>query len=319
MSRARQGKVSAVRGGSSQRKPRAPPESGPLVHPASHLASLTGNQATAGVLDSSAARAPSRGLGAGFPLPVALRQEFEQAFGADFSAVRLHSGDAAGAAAEAEGAKAFTVGPDVVFSQGRYAPGTREGQRLLAHELTHVLQQRGGSTLSSPDRAEAEAGRASELMGTGAALPAVGSAPVGVQCAPEDDEKKIKKSKGSTKGKGGQKSGAKGAKGAKGAAQAEPEIVGEYQGVPIKRYPPGPEPKAQKTYVTPPGEEELPEGTHQVTKNPPGSKKDPGRDRGWHLGAQQLRTAQGHPPRRRRGTDIRTIAPGTRKGGDRTG
>jgi hypothetical protein len=58
--------------------------------------------------------------------------------------VRAHTGPRAAAAARAAGAAAFTVGDDIVFGAGRYAPGTLAGQRLIVHELAHVRQQRRG-------------------------------------------------------------------------------------------------------------------------------------------------------------------------------
>jgi hypothetical protein len=61
----------------------------------------------------------------------------------DFSAVRVHTGPAASLAAKSVDANAFTLGHDLVFGEGRYAPHTPEGRRLLAHELTHVIQQGG--------------------------------------------------------------------------------------------------------------------------------------------------------------------------------
>jgi hypothetical protein len=64
----------------------------------------------------------------------------------DFSAVRVHSGPRAAAAAHAVQARAYTVGRDIVFGDGEYAPSTAEGKRLLAHELTHALQQTGAPT-----------------------------------------------------------------------------------------------------------------------------------------------------------------------------
>jgi hypothetical protein len=79
----------------------------------------------------------------GTPLRADIRLEMESAFGADFSAVRIHTDSAAAAAAQAEGALAFTTGRDVYFDAGRFAPAAIEGKRLLAHELTHVLQQTG--------------------------------------------------------------------------------------------------------------------------------------------------------------------------------
>jgi hypothetical protein len=61
-------------------------------------------------------------------------------FGHDFSTVRVHDGADADRAAQAISANAFAVGEDIVFAEGRYAPETAQGQRLLAHELTHVVQ-----------------------------------------------------------------------------------------------------------------------------------------------------------------------------------
>ncbi|MEM9292158.1 MAG: DUF4157 domain-containing protein [Acidobacteriota bacterium] len=80
-------------------------------------------------------------LGAGAPLPDSERAFFEPRFGADFSAVRFHTGSQAAAAAKSVSARAFARGPDVVFGSGEYRPGSREGRRLIAHELTHTLQQ----------------------------------------------------------------------------------------------------------------------------------------------------------------------------------
>ena len=77
----------------------------------------------------------------GRPLELKLRQNMEQRFGHDFSMVRVHSGAAAGQSARAVNAAAYTVGGHIVFGAGQYAPGTTAGRRLLAHELTHVVQQ----------------------------------------------------------------------------------------------------------------------------------------------------------------------------------
>ena len=81
----------------------------------------------------------------GEPLDQATRAFMEARFGHDFSGVRVHSGAAAARSAMALSAKAYTVGHDVVFGTGGFAPGTATGQRLIAHELTHVVQQSGGS------------------------------------------------------------------------------------------------------------------------------------------------------------------------------
>lgn len=79
----------------------------------------------------------------GQPLGQATRDFFEARFGQDFSRVRVHYGTQAAASAREVNALAYTVGSNVVFAAGQYAPGSRAGERLLAHELTHVLQQTG--------------------------------------------------------------------------------------------------------------------------------------------------------------------------------
>ena len=85
--------------------------------------------------------------GGGQPLPESTRAFFEPRFGADFSNVRVHEGGHAGGLAEALQARAFTAGRDIVFGSGLYSPGTSDGRILLAHELTHVVQQ-GDSRVS---------------------------------------------------------------------------------------------------------------------------------------------------------------------------
>ena len=84
------------------------------------------------------------GLNGGRRLPETVRSEFEGSFGHSFEDVRIHTGSRADEAARSIGATAFTVGTDVAFADGTYRPETREGKHLLAHELTHVVQQRGG-------------------------------------------------------------------------------------------------------------------------------------------------------------------------------
>ena len=83
--------------------------------------------------------------GSGQPLSQAERNFFEPRFGVDFSQVRIHSDRWAAESAQMLNARAFTTGRDVVFATGQYAPWSNEGQRLLAHELTHVIQQRKAS------------------------------------------------------------------------------------------------------------------------------------------------------------------------------
>lgn len=79
------------------------------------------------------------------PLPEPTRAFFEPRFGESFAGVRIHDDARAQTLARAVNARAFTVGRDVVFGAGHLAPETPTGKRLLAHELTHVVQQTGGS------------------------------------------------------------------------------------------------------------------------------------------------------------------------------
>ena len=94
------------------------------------------------------------------------RSFMEPRFGHDFSGVRIHTGATADRAVRDVSAAAFTVGSDIAFASGRYAPETEAGRHLLAHELTHTVQQ-GHTTEMKPnvlelgrpdDPAEREAG-----------------------------------------------------------------------------------------------------------------------------------------------------------------
>lgn len=97
-----------------------------------------GGQAAPAAVSSLLAR-PGRAL------DPAARHYFEGRFAESFGDVVVHDGPTASLAARSIGARAFTSHSHIAFAQGQYAPGTRDGMRLLAHELTHVLQQRGGS------------------------------------------------------------------------------------------------------------------------------------------------------------------------------
>ncbi|MEW5959506.1 MAG: DUF4157 domain-containing protein, partial [Chloroflexota bacterium] len=79
----------------------------------------------------------------GRPLDPATREFMEPRFGHDFSRVRVHTDAKAAESAEAVDSLAFTIGQDVVFNEGHYAPATAVGRQLLAHELAHVVQQNG--------------------------------------------------------------------------------------------------------------------------------------------------------------------------------
>jgi hypothetical protein len=100
---------------------------------------------------------------AGDKLPDVLRAKFEAAFGHDFSHVRVHTTSSAAKASKDLHAHAFAVGSDIYFGPGEWAPGTRSGDKLLAHELTHVVQHdegrlpTGGGVSSPTDPAEVEA------------------------------------------------------------------------------------------------------------------------------------------------------------------
>lgn len=96
-----------------------------------------GRTAPASPLPAGIVSLPGRGR----PLPEATRHFFAARMGHDFSDVRVHTGAAAAGAAQSLHARAFTMGRDVVFNKGEYAPDTHSGKRLLAHELTHVIQQ----------------------------------------------------------------------------------------------------------------------------------------------------------------------------------
>lgn len=96
-----------------------------------------------------AAQAGIHNLPGGNPLSPALRAFFEPRFGADFRGVRVHTDSQAADTAKSLNARAFTLGREVVFGAGEYSPATTQGKKLLAHELTHVVQQ---GRANSPSR-----------------------------------------------------------------------------------------------------------------------------------------------------------------------
>jgi hypothetical protein len=103
--------------------------------------------------------------GGGSPLEPALRDQMSAALGHDFGDVRVHTDALAGTLAAAVQARAFTTGADIYFAGREYRPASAAGRQLLAHELTHVVQQRGlpttgGLVVSDPgDATEVEAER----------------------------------------------------------------------------------------------------------------------------------------------------------------
>ena len=92
----------------------------------------------------------SPSLNSGQPLDSALRKTMESKFGADFCNVRIHTGEEAKSASEALDARAFTVGSHVVFNAGQYAPASRSGRKLIAHELAHVSQNQESAAPGNP-------------------------------------------------------------------------------------------------------------------------------------------------------------------------
>ena len=142
----------------------------------------------------------------GSPLEPAVRRDMEAAVGHDFGDVRVHTDAQAASSAKSVQAHAYTVGNHVVFGEGRYQPGTAEGRHTLAHELTHVVQQRqgpvdgtpaaGGIKVSDPsDRFEQEAESVAHRVSSGGpadAEPAPAPAPAAdVQRQAEDADQGV--------------------------------------------------------------------------------------------------------------------------------
>lgn len=140
------------------------------------LQRAAGNAAAAGMMQDEE-RSPVHDVisGSGSPLDDGVRASMEARMGQDFGDVRVHTGDAADASARSVSAHAYTVGSNIVFQRGAYDPGSSQGQTLLAHELTHVVQQRtgpvdgspaaGGVSVSDPsDRFEVEASQNAERV-----------------------------------------------------------------------------------------------------------------------------------------------------------
>lgn len=129
------------------------------------------------------------------------RVQMEPALGADFSDVRIHTGPAADASASSLGAHAYTMGNDIVFADGAYDPASSGGQTTLAHELTHVVQQRSGPvdgtatdtgvSVSDPtDRFEREAVATADRVVNGGTAPTLagGSSAAGAVAQRHEDE-----------------------------------------------------------------------------------------------------------------------------------
>lgn len=121
----------------------------------------------------------------GRPLEPAARRWMEPRFGRDLSAIRVHADSSAAESARAVGALAYTVGQHIVFAEGQLAPRSDAGRRLLAHELTHTIQQGTSSSSLSPrlaigavdSSAEVEADRVADRVMAGVPVPTVRAAP----------------------------------------------------------------------------------------------------------------------------------------------
>ena len=171
---------------SAERKPRSPAnplsEISPALNAVYALHRQAGNRALSHLIDG------------GVPLAPDLRAEMEARFGESFAAVRVHNDGEAQASAAALGAKAYTIGENIVFSADRFAPRGAEGKRLLAHELAHVVQQRRGGAsppLSSVAPHKSSAGQAAAQVAAGAPSVQVhGGTAVGVARELEDDKPK---------------------------------------------------------------------------------------------------------------------------------
>ncbi|GHF91809.1 MULTISPECIES: eCIS core domain-containing protein [Amycolatopsis] len=155
------------------------------------LQRAVGNAGTASLVEEE--RSPVHdvvGSGGGAPLDSSTREDMETRFGTDFSDVRVHTDGAAHDSAKSVNAQAYTVGSNIVFQRDKYDPSSDSGKHMLAHELTHVVQQRsgpvegtdagGGVKVSDPsDRFEREAvANADRLM----SAPAVAAGPAVQRC-----------------------------------------------------------------------------------------------------------------------------------------
>ncbi|NPV90579.1 MAG: DUF4157 domain-containing protein [Firmicutes bacterium] len=111
-----------------------------------------------GDLDPETTDSIQRSRGMGQPLDEGVRRGMEGAFGSDFGGIRIHADTHAAQLNSSINARAFTVGEDIYFGGGEYNPQSRAGQELIAHELTHTIQQTGGNPLSAPGEGGPPAG-----------------------------------------------------------------------------------------------------------------------------------------------------------------
>lgn len=132
-------------------------------------------------LDDATATRINSARGGGQSLDGGVQTKMGGAMGSDFSGVRIHTGSESNQLNEQLGAKAFTTGNDVFFRDGEYNPSSSSGQELIAHELTHVVQQGSGAVPSSGkmavnapgDQFEQEADSVAKQVSSGGVAPGV--------------------------------------------------------------------------------------------------------------------------------------------------
>lgn len=137
---------------------------------------------------SSATPVRRQGASEAQPLAKDVRDRMESGFGHDFSAVRVHADRESAERARGMGAQAFALGHDVHFAAGRYRPRSEQGERLLAHELAHVVQQEHGGT-SDQSELRADAAAARVVHGEAVSPALLGGAARSVQMQPDEQTK----------------------------------------------------------------------------------------------------------------------------------
>jgi hypothetical protein len=180
-----------------------------------HLQQRVGNQAVQRLLaqrsgdgsfelDEATAGRINQARSSGQSLDNTVQQHMSQSMGHDFSGVRVHTGGEADELNQQLSAKAFTTGQDIFFKQGTYDPGSSSGKELIAHELTHVVQQSSGQvggssgsmTVNPPgDVFEQEAdATAKQVVNSGheASVQMDADETVQREAAPEEDELQMK-------------------------------------------------------------------------------------------------------------------------------
>jgi hypothetical protein len=187
-----------------QRQDEAAPED--EEHPLQQLQRQAGNEAVATALqrEDDVQRSPVLdvvGKGGGRPLDSTTRTDMEGKFGADFSEVRVHDDATAQQSATAVGARAYTTGHEIVLGEG-VSLGSQDGQHTLAHELTHVVQQRSGPVAGTPtadgvsvsdpsDAFEQQAEATAHQVLSGGEASVSGGADASVQREERDDEEPL--------------------------------------------------------------------------------------------------------------------------------